>query len=201
MPVQLESVEAPTAQQTIKLTDAYPNLRPDLAYLSGNHGSWPDVQGLPFCIYKERMEDQLDAEAEAASPLHYEDDDKENDVINPEFIPRPNPLDNISIIPASHYPRSSVLQSTTAHQSIASNALYLQPQFEASPYGLGWSDGAFDQSNGDAHDCPITDYFRILTSGEILPGAHSPPETCLHSNDALVSSSPVRNLAGIDLRR
>ncbi|XPS99651.1 hypothetical protein M3J09_008823 [Ascochyta lentis] len=127
-----------------KLCDAYPNLRPDLAYLTGSQNVWPDAKGLPFSIFTERIEDQLNAEAEAASPFHYNDDDKENDVTNPELIPRPNPLDGISIIPASHYRQPPGLYTLPRHVPMVSNAFYPQPRFEASPYGLGWSDGAQD---------------------------------------------------------
>ncbi|KAF2631114.1 hypothetical protein BU25DRAFT_481583 [Macroventuria anomochaeta] len=191
----------PTIKRPNKFVDAYPDLRPDIAYLAGDHDVWPEVKGLQFHIFTERMEDQLNAEAEAASPFHYEDDDKENDVTNPELVPRPNPLDGISIIPASHYRRSPGLYALPGHSSIASNAFYVNPQFEASPYGLGWSDGAHDFDNSDTHDCPVPDYMRILASSENLPRASPPMEARSHRDDTVVSSSPVRNLEGLELLR
>ena len=159
------------------------------------------MKGLPFCIFTERIEDQLDAEAEAASPLHYEDDDKENDIVNPELVPRPSPLEGISIMPASYYRRSPGLPTLPAHGSIASNAFYVHPQFEGSPYGLGWSDGAHDLDNSDTHNCPVPDYVRILASSENLPRASTPAEICSHRNDAAVNFFPVRNLERLELRR
>lgn len=184
----------------VKLGDVYPDLHPDVAYLTGYEDPWPGVKGSPFCIYTERIEDQLNAEAEAASPFHYDDDDKENDVINPELAPIPNPLDGVSMIPASSYRRPPGLQSIPSHGSIASNALYLHSQFEALPYGLGWSDGD-DIDSGDSRDCPFSDYMRILASGEDLPRTYTPTEAPSHDNDASVGSSPIRHLSGHDLRR
>lgn len=179
----------------------YPDLRPDVAYLAGSQVSWPDVKGLPFRIHTERIEDQLNAEAEAASPLRYEDDDKENNVTNPELAPRPDPLRGISIIPASHYRRSSSVWTTSTHGSVASNAFYAHPQFEASPYGLGWGDGTHDTNGRDMHSCPIPDYMRILASSDNLPPAFTPTETRSYENNTTVSSSPARSLEGIELRR
>lgn len=152
-------------------------------------------------MYTERIEDQLNAEAEAASPLHYEDDDKENDVVNPELLPTPNPLDGLSIIPASYYRRCPGRHSLPIHSSIASNAFYLHPQFEALPYGLGWSDGEHDASSNDTHDCPLPDYMRILASSESLPRSSTSAEPRTYSKDVSTSSSPLKDLTGLDLRR
>ncbi|KAH6614104.1 hypothetical protein C7974DRAFT_70895 [Boeremia exigua] len=200
-PILEISITEPVSEQSISPADSYQDLHPDVAYLGGNLRSWPDVKGLPFCVYTERIEDQLSAEAEAASPFHYEDDDKENDVINPEFVPTPNPLDGISIIPASHYRRSPGFHSGPAHGSIASHAFYAHPQFEASPYGLGWSDGIHDAGNSYTRDCPLTDYMSILASGENLPRASTPPEIRPCSNNPSDGSSPSRSLKEFDLRR
>jgi hypothetical protein len=188
------------AGSTVKLTETYPNLSPDLAYLTSNRESWPNVQGLPFCIYTERMGDQLDAEAAAASPLRYEEDGKENDEVDPELVPSPDPLHDISIIPASQYQRSSASHAIDTHHSMVRHDPYAHPVFEAFPYGLGWGDGIHDANSGDTHNCPIRDYMRILVSGEHLPQSNS-QETQSFSSDVTASSSSVRNLEGIELRR
>lgn len=146
------------------------------------------------------MEDQLDAEAAASSPLRYEDDGQENDDVNPELVPSPDPLNGISIIPASQYQRSSAPHAIDTYRSMVRNDPYTQPVFEAFPYGLGWGDGIHDVNNGGTHRCPLSDYMRILTSGEHLPQSDS-QETHSFSSDIPASSSSVRNLEGIELRR
>ncbi|KAJ4990344.1 hypothetical protein SVAN01_04226 [Stagonosporopsis vannaccii] len=180
----------PTRKRAIKIGDVYPDLHPDITYLTGNQNPWPEVKELPFCMYTDHIEDQLNAEAEAASPYRYEDDDKENAVTSPELVPNPNPLDGISIIPASY------LQN-----SIASNAFYSHPQFEALPYGLGWSEGDLDRDCDNPRDCNSPDYMRILASGESLPRESTHSESPSQVNDASVSSSPAQRLSVLDLRR
>jgi len=148
------------------------------------------------------MEDQLNAEAEAASPLRYDDNDKENDVTNPELIPAPDPLQGISIIPASSYRQQHGPHDLSHRGPMVSNALYTHPQFEAVPYGLGWSGGARDMETYSANDCPMPDYLRILASSENL--ARSPlPERQESSNKqySTPSSSPSRNIGTLELLR
>ncbi|KAF3003606.1 hypothetical protein E8E13_007198 [Curvularia kusanoi] len=199
-PIRQEPLEQAATGQIIKLADTYPDLQPDLSYLAGNQELWPVEPGLPFSIYTERMEDQLNAEAEAASPLRFADDDKENDEVNPELVLPPNPLDGISIIPASQYRRTSVLHPMNAHHLMVRNPLHEQPRFEVSTYGLSWSDDGHDLNDGDTQNCPIPDYTRILASRETLP---QPMWREMHagSSDVTVSSSPLRSVEGIDLRR
>ncbi|KAF3044055.1 hypothetical protein E8E12_008312 [Didymella heteroderae] len=163
---------------------------------------WPAVKGLPFRIFTERMEDQLSAEAEAASPFHCEDDNKENDVTNPELMPRPSPLDGISIIPASYYHRAPGLYNIPAHSSVASNAFYVHPQFEASPYGLGWNDGAQDMHNNGNNDCLTSDYMRILGSSEHLPRTSTPTAHCRsRGHNDVVTSSPAQEFESLECLR
>jgi hypothetical protein len=162
------------------------------------------VNGLPFHIFTERIEDQLGAEAEAASPFHYEHDDKENVVTNPELIPRPNTLDGISIIPASHYRRPPELYTISGHSSMASNAFYVQPQFEAGPYGLGWSDGAHDTYKSGHNNCLAPEYHvvRIMASGEHPSRTLTPSaDPRLHGDNDSNSASAVRSLEGLDCLR
>lgn len=189
----------PVTSQNKREAGTYPALTATDSDLSADGDMWPAVKGLPFQIFTERIEDQLSAGAEAASPLYYEDDDKENDAINPELMPRPNPLDGISIIPASHYRRAPGPYTISGHSSIASNALYAHPQFEASPYGLGWNDGAHDMHISAVKDCPIPDYVHILLSGEHLPRASTSAGDChSHVDRSVDYSSPTRSLRGID---
>lgn len=177
-------------------------LKPDSGYLSADQDPWPVVKGLPFQIFTERIEDQLSAEAEAVSPFYYEDDDKENDVTNPELMPQPNALDGISITPASHYRRPPGIYTISGPSSIASNAFYIQPQFEASPYGLSWSDGAHDTHISGNIDCQTPDYMQILASSELLPRTPTPAANCRSRGDNnTVNSSPARDLEGLECLR
>lgn len=196
-----EPVAQAEARQHAKITDVYPDLRPDLDYLTHHQSPWPEVKGAPFCIYTELIEDQLSAEAEAASPLRYDDGDKENDVINPELVPDPDPLDSVSIRPASHYRQRAGLDALFIQHSMVNNAFYMQPHLEAPPYGLGWSNGAQNRNDADLRNCPSPNFMRILASSENLPRSSTPTETCKSGGDASVSSSPVRNLGHLDLRR
>jgi hypothetical protein len=177
-------------------------LRQELGRFSADQDVWPAVKGLPFQIFTERIEDQLGIEAEATSPFNYDDDYKENDVMNPELTPRLNPLDGISIVPASHYRRPPGLYTISGHSSVASNAFYVQPQFEAGPYGLGWSDGAYDTHNSDNIDCLTPDYMQILASSERLPRRFTPAaDSRLRGENDAVSSSPVRDPKGYECSR
>jgi hypothetical protein len=146
------------------------------------------------------MEDQLDAEAAAASPLSNEGDGKENNETDSELVLTPDPLNDISIIPASQYQRSSALRTVDTYHSMVRNDPYAQPVFEAFPYGLGWGDGIHDANNDDTHDRSLSDYMRILASGENLPQSDS-QDTRFSSSDIPASSSSVQNLEGIELRR
>lgn len=177
-------------------------LKPDSGYLSADQDSWPVVKGLPFQIFTERIEDQLSAEAESASPFYHEDDDKENDVTNPELMPWPNPLGGISIAPVSHYHRPPGIYTISDHSSIASNAFYVQFQFEASPYGLGWSDGAHDTHISGHTDCQTPDYMQILASSAHLPRTRTPAANCRSRGDNnTVNSSLARDLEGLECLR
>lgn len=158
-------------------------LKPDSGCLSANQDPWPAVKGLPFLIFTERIEDRLSAEAEAASPFYYEDDDKENDVTKPELTPRPNPLDGISITPASHYRHLPGLYTIPDHSPVASHSFYVQPEFEVSSYGLGWSDGAHDTHISGNVDCHTPDYIQILASVEHLPCTPTPAANCRSRGD------------------
>lgn len=189
----------PTSKPYTKLCDTYPNLSPDVAYLAGRKGVWPDAKGLPFHIFEDRMEERLHAEAEAASPLHDDDDDKENDVMNPELLPMPNPLDGISIIPASHYRQQAEHYTLPNRSPMASNAFYLQPLFEATPYGLGWSDDAHDTNSSETRNCPQTDYMRTLASSENTPRLSS--STAARSGNDTECSSPPKSPRQLELLR
>lgn len=182
-------------------SDKYSNLNPDIAYLTGDSDAWPNMKGRTFQIFAERIEDQLNAEAEAASPFHYDDDDKENDVTNPELVPMPNALDSISIIPASHYRQHPGLYRSSDHSMGVSSAFYMQPLFEASPYGLGWSDGANDANSSDTSDCPFPDYMRILASSDNLPRSPSHGETRPESSETSVIASLARRSRELETLR
>lgn len=159
------------------------------------------MKGGAFQIFAERIEDQLNAEAEAASPFHYDDDDKENNGTNPELVSRPNALDSISIIPASRYRQPVDLHRLSDHSMDASNAFYMQPRFEASPYGLGWSDGAHDMNSSDISDCPFPDYMRILASSDNLPRSSSYEETHTENAETSVITSLARRNRGLETLR
>ncbi|KAF2800119.1 hypothetical protein K505DRAFT_370525 [Melanomma pulvis-pyrius CBS 109.77] len=59
--------------------------------------------GLPFTIYTEDIQAQIHAEALAPPPVEYIDDDKENDMKDPNLEPTPDPLDAIRVQSALEY--------------------------------------------------------------------------------------------------
>jgi hypothetical protein len=128
------------------------------------------VLGLPFEIYTERLEDQLAAEAKAASPLNFDQDDKENDVANSGFGESSNLLDAMSDMPASQHRRSHEDYYVARHSPLAANAFFTADQtFNADPYGLGGIDGARDQQ-GDEFSAAMS----LLASGGHLPRTSTP---------------------------
>lgn len=116
--------------------------------------AWPSTPGLSFEIYSERLEDQLAAEAKAASPLNFEDDDKENDITTDADLGA-SATASAAVMPASQYRRTSGENQALRQGSMVERALYDDIDTSSSPYGLG-SDGTLDGMS-------------VLASGEQLP--------------------------------
>jgi hypothetical protein len=141
---------------------------PGHRYFPHDRDAWPAVQGLPFEVFTERWEDQMAAEAKAASPFNFDHDDKENDVVNPETIPLDDPLDGMDVMLGCQYQLSSSEHEAVRNELFVMQALYNDETKDFfSPYGLGGSDGS-----QDAEDHGIQKAFMdILASGETLPPA------------------------------
>jgi hypothetical protein len=122
-------------------------LNPGERYFRHDRDSWPSTPGLYFDIHTERLEDQLAAEAKAASPLNFEEDDKENDVVDNELEEELSFTDGISVVPASQYRPVPTNGDTPTHLSPATEAFY--HEHILSSYGIGGSDGSHDQNDHD----------------------------------------------------
>jgi hypothetical protein len=142
-------------------------LKPGERYFRHDRDSWPTPSEVGFDICSEPLEDQLAAETDAASPLYFEDDDKEND-IDGDLAESHDPLDDISIMPASQYRLASEDRHVLRESLSASVAFY--DVEHSMPYGLGGSDGAHDQEHVTAAE-PTSSARDILLSCDQLSGS------------------------------
>jgi hypothetical protein len=140
-------------------------LKPGERYFRHDRESWPTAPELGFDIYTERLEDQLAAEANAVSPLDFEDDDKEND-IDAGFEETRNFLDGIFVVPASQY-RPANEDGHTPHEYLSATGAFYDTG-HSTLYGLGGSDGAHDEDHVTAAK-PISDALGILASDDQRP--------------------------------
>jgi hypothetical protein len=131
-------------------------LMPGERYFLHDRDAWPTASGLSFEIYSERLEDQLAAEAKAALPLNFEHDDKENNFTADADLGTSTPA-SATVMPASHYRRTSGENEALHHTSSVEHVLYDGFDTCPSPYGVG-GDGTLE--------C-----MRLLASGEQLPRA------------------------------
>jgi hypothetical protein len=131
-------------------------LTPGERYFPHDRNAWPSASGLSFEIYSDRLEDQLAAEAKAASPLEFEHDDKEND-FTADADPETSTTASATVMPASHYRRTSGENEALQNTLLVGHALYDGFDTYPSPYGLG-GDGTLE--------C-----MRLLASEEQLPRA------------------------------
>ncbi|KAL5113971.1 hypothetical protein ACEQ8H_008153 [Pleosporales sp. CAS-2024a] len=113
-------------------------------------------QGTPFNIYTEPLEDQLAAEASAASPYTFDHDDKENEIGNGGVGGEVDAAPTVSVVPLSRHSRSN-------EDPVLSEAFYATSFDDVSPYGLG-GDGTLEQT-----DMLLSEAMGILASGDKLP--------------------------------
>lgn len=147
-------------------------LEPGERYFRHDRESWVPSPSLPFNIHPERLEDQLAADANAASPYNFDRDDKENDVANCTFEQASN-SGMMSIMPASHYRRTTEESQASCERSLVDGALY-NFNHSRSPYGLGGNDGTHELYEPDNSGTFLNACLRVLVSGEQLPrGADS----------------------------
>jgi hypothetical protein len=137
-------------------------MKPGERYFRHDRHSWPSSQGLSFEIYTERLEDQLAAEANAASPLNYEQDDKENEVTDSTHEEASGSTQGISVMPLLQYRR-------TTEDNIASEAFYSLEHALTSPYGLGGIDGIHEHYDEGMRKTAMAEAMSILTSGNKSP--------------------------------
>jgi hypothetical protein len=129
------------------------------------------LPGLPFQIYTECLEDQLAAEAKAASPFNFDQDDKENEVTNSRLEELPIILDVMSVVPASQYRRSGAGSHASHHRSPAPEALSIDFEHASFPYGLGGNDGAYNKQDCGASEYPLSMTVQLSASSEEMPRA------------------------------
>lgn len=144
-------------------------LGPSERYFAHDRDSWPILPVLPFEIHAERLEDQLVAEAKAASPLNFDLDDKENDMANNRVEESSNILDMMTIIPASQYRRTIEDSNASHHHLAALDTVFDEVEYGVSPHGLGGSDGAHEQHTIATGEDFILKTIRFLASNEQLP--------------------------------
>jgi hypothetical protein len=142
-------------------------LKPGERYSRHDRDSWPIVQGLPFEIYTERLEDQLAAEASAGSPRNYEQDDKENDVVSSRIEETPNVTEGISVVLLSQYDRARDGSAASRRHTSVTGAFY--DTNLGSPYGLRGHDGVHEQDDSGAGSVTTMEAMRILASSAKLP--------------------------------
>lgn len=125
----------------------------------------PVSRNEPFSLHVDSLEDQLAVDANTASPLNFDDSDKENDVTNPNLEPDPDAHRGISVMPLSLYGRSTESYRATGETLMAREALYCRDRSMSSPYGLG----EYATLDEIYHlDPGFDEYGRILASSEHL---------------------------------
>lgn len=102
----------------------------------------------PFTIYTEGIQAQLHAEASAAPPVEYIDDDKENNVRNPNLEPTPDPLDAIHVQSALEYRQNANHENVEYHTDFDR---FMDVIDQESPgYRIPDIDGAMDDDDDEA---------------------------------------------------
>ena len=143
-------------------------LAPGDRYFLHDRDSRPALPGLPFQIYADSFEDQLAADAKAASPLNFDHDNKENNSTFLELEETPNSADEMTVIPASQYRRTSEESCASRHHPSVSDAFY-ELRHGSSPYGLGGSDGTHDEQK-----YPVGRDSASVAMSTLAPGKHLP---------------------------
>jgi len=133
-------------------------MEPGERHFRHDRDSWLVAQGLPFEIYAESLEAQLAAEAKAASPFNFDQDDKENDAGNSRSEVTPGPSQGVSAVPLSQYRR-------TSEDQVVSEAFYSLERSVSMPYGLGGVDGSSDHG---ILASSMSEAMSILASGDGL---------------------------------
>jgi hypothetical protein len=126
----------------------------------------PETRGEHFELWVDKFNDQLAHDANAASPLKFDHDDKENDVSNPNLDPEPDVNSGVSVMPLSLHRSSVGGHRVYGGTSMAQEALYSHDESVTTPYGLGTS-ATYSMVNNGPQFHP--DYLRILASSEHLP--------------------------------
>jgi hypothetical protein len=135
-----------------------------------NRDSLPETRGEHFELWVDNFNDQLAHDANAASPLKYDHDDKENDVSNPDLEAEPDVNSGVSVMPLSLHRSSVGGHRVSGGTSMAQEALYSHDESVTTPYGLSAS-ATYSMVNNGPQFHP--DYMRILASSEHLPRGDS----------------------------
>jgi hypothetical protein len=131
-----------------------------------NRDLLPNARGEHFELWVDNFNDQLAHDANAASPLKFDHDDKENDVSNPDLEPEPDVNSGVSVVPLSLHRSSVGGHIISGGTSMAQEALYSHDESVTTPYGLGAGATHSMVNNGPQFH---PDYMRLLASSEHLP--------------------------------
>ncbi|KAF2855582.1 hypothetical protein T440DRAFT_385243 [Plenodomus tracheiphilus IPT5] len=142
-------------------------LFPGDRYFRHERDSLPFTQGQSFEIWEEQTEDQAVKEALAAFPLDFEHDDKENEIEGADQQ-NSDPLEGISVLPASQSRRSDGDALDAQNPRLVHGALYEEEVIALDNYGLHSTDGANDEDAADQLDTNL-EIMRLLASGGDLP--------------------------------
>lgn len=133
-------------------------------YFPHERNSHVIISGQDFEIFTERLEDQLEREANSFSPLNFDHDDKENPVDDSDLGLTPNPLGRITVTPASQHRQTIEDNYVSNEMAVVRHALYDIPEGLSCPYGLGGGDGARDEETPAAKNDFEAECIRILRS-------------------------------------
>jgi hypothetical protein len=169
-------------------------LPPGKRYFRHDRDSWATPLGQPFQIYENSFEEQMEADASAASPLNYGHDDKENNIANPAFDEPFNPVDGMSVMPASQYRRRTEDSNASRELGLVGEAFFRDQDF-LSPYGLG-GDGTVEEKRNPANTESMPSAMSILTSGEQLPRGPSIEEQAAEIDSVLGLAGSADSVLG-----
>ncbi|CAO2654695.1 Nn.00g114280.m01.CDS01 [Neocucurbitaria sp. VM-36] len=144
-------------------------LLPGDRYFRHNQDSWVISPGQLFEIFEERLEEQLAAEAMALSPLNYEHDDKENNITGRVLDSMADSPEEMSVLPASQYVRSSESDHPSHRIALTRQGLYDASDGWAQPYMLGGTDGTCDGQTIVQSYSSRSDHMRISAADSHLP--------------------------------
>ena len=154
--------------------------RPGERYFRHDRDSWPNLQGQPFEVFEECLEDQLAAEAKMLSPLNYEHDDKENTINELAPLMPTHFHGSVTIVPSSRYRPTREDHQVSETLALVNHALYDTRREFPEPYGLEGSDGTQEERLcGLSVPHSSTQAMQIHAQDSVRIASHSGTTMCL----------------------